>query len=144
MNLGNGIKLTFAAIGSTIAQILGGWDTALQTLILFMTTDYITGLVVAAVFKNSPKTDTGALESKAGFKGLFRKSAVLLVVLISTRLDMMIDTGELVRNATIIGFAVSELVSILENIGLMGVKMPPIITQAIDILKKKSDEVKLP
>lgn len=56
----------------------------------------------------------------------------------------MIGTGELVRNATIIGFAVSELVSILENIGLMGVDLPPVITQAIDILKKKNDEVKLP
>lgn len=144
MNTGNGIKLTFAAICSTIAQYLGGWDTALQTLIIFMAADYLTGLIVAAVFKNSPKTDTGALESKAGFKGLFRKGAVLLVVLIGTRLDIMIGTGELVRNATIIGFVISELVSILENIGLMGVELPPIIIQSIDILKKKSNEVKLP
>lgn len=144
MNTGNGIKIGLAAILSTAAQLLGGWDTALQTLILFMAVDYITGLVVAAVFKTSPKTETGALESKAGFKGLFRKGAVLLVVLVGTRLDVMIGTGELVRNATIIGFAVSELVSILENIGLMGVDLPPVITQAIDILKKKNDEVKLP
>ncbi|GAB6086446.1 phage holin family protein [Alkaliphilus crotonatoxidans] len=144
MNLGNGIKIGLAAILSTAAQKLGGWDTALQTLVLFMATDYMTGLVVAAVFKTSPKTDTGTLESKAGFKGLFRKGAVLLVVLIGTSLDMLMDTGELVRNATIIGFTVGELISILENIGLMGVDLPPVITQAIDVLKKKGDEVKLP
>ncbi len=144
MNIGNTIKISIAAILSTAAHFLGGWDTALQTLLLFMAIDYLSGWIVAAVFQNSPKTETGSLQSLVGSKGLFKKCGILLAVLIAARLDMMIGTGELVRNTTIIGFSLNELVSILENIGLMGVKYPPILMQAIDILKKKSEEVKLP
>ena len=64
-------------IGGAIAALFGGWDTALQTLVIFMAIDYITGLVVAGVFHASPKTKTGALESKAGWKGLIRKGETL-------------------------------------------------------------------
>ena len=60
-------------IGSAIAALFGGWDSALITLIIFMAVDYISGLIVAGVFKASPKSESGALESKAGFKGLCRK-----------------------------------------------------------------------
>ncbi len=144
MNVGNGIKIALAAILSTAAQLLGGWDTALQTLILFMAIDSISGWVVAAVFKKSPKTENGALKSETGFKGLFKKGQILLIVLIATRLDILIGTEDLVRNTAIIGFCLNELVSIVENTGLMGIPLPSIITQAIDILKKKNDEVKLP
>lgn len=133
-----------AVIGSAIAKYLGGWDTALQTLILFMAIDSISGWVVAAVFKKSPKTENGALKSETGFKGLFKKGQILLIVLIATRLDILIGTEDLVRNTAIIGFCLNELVSIVENTGLMGIPLPSIITQAIDILKKKNDEVKLP
>ena len=67
-------------IGGVIASLFGGWDTALQTLVIFMAIDYITGLVVAGVFHASPKTKTGALESKAGWKGLIRKGETLGLV----------------------------------------------------------------
>ena len=59
----------------------------LQTLVIFMAIDYITGLVVAGVFHASPKTKTGALESKAGWKGLIRKGETLLIVLVACQLD---------------------------------------------------------
>ena len=55
-------------IGSAIASFFGGWDAGLATLLIFMGLDYISGLIVAGVFKNSPKTDTGSLESKADRK----------------------------------------------------------------------------
>ena len=73
-------------IGGVIASLFGGWDTALQTLVIFMAIDYITGLVVAGVFHASPKTKTGALESKAGWKGLIRKGETLLIVLVPASL----------------------------------------------------------
>lgn len=57
-------------IGGAIASLYGGWDAALQTLIICMAVDYITGLIVAGVFHASPKTKTGTLESRAGWKGL--------------------------------------------------------------------------
>ena len=59
--------------GSALASLFGGWDAALKTLIIFMAIDYITGLIVAGVFKTSEKTENGALESRAGWKGLCRK-----------------------------------------------------------------------
>lgn len=59
--------------GSFIASMFGGWDAALATLVIFMAIDYVTGLIVAGVFHNSGKTENGALESRAGWKGLCRK-----------------------------------------------------------------------
>lgn len=106
-----------------------------------MVIDYISGLIVAGVFKKSPKTDTGALESKAGWKGLCRKGMTLLFVLIAYRLDLVIGTNY-IRDAVIIGFVANELISIVENAGLMGLPLPQIITKAIDVLTKKSEEEK--
>lgn len=123
-------------IGSGLAYLFGGWDAAMITLVTFMGIDFVTGLIVAGVFKKSTKTQTGALESKAGFKGLCRKAMILFYVLIATRLDMAIG-GEFIRNAVVIGFIVNEVISITENAGLMGVPLPGAITNAIDILKKK-------
>ena len=96
-------------IGSVIASLFGGWDSALTTLIMFMVVDYATGLIVAGVFKNSPKTDTGALESKAGWKGLCRKCVTLVFVMVAYRLDLILCT-EYIRTAVIIAFIVNELI----------------------------------
>lgn len=124
------------AFGSFIISLLGGWDSGLITLICFMAIDYISGLIVAAVFHKSSKTNTGALESKVGWKGLARKCMTLLFVLIACRLDLIIGTSY-IRNAVIIGFIVNELISIVENSGLMGLPLPNVIVKAIDILQKK-------
>ena len=126
-------------IGSFTAKLLGGWDMALQTLLLFMVTDYLTGLIVAGVFKKSPKTETGALESKAGWKGLCRKGMTLLYVLVAAQLEKMTGT-DIIRNAVIIGFIANEALSILENGGLMGLPIPKKLKDAIDILKSKGDD----
>ena len=61
-----------AAIGTTVAEALGGWDTALQTLVILMAIDYLTGLLCALIWRKSPKTESGAFESKASIKGLIR------------------------------------------------------------------------
>ena len=133
------IFATVGIIGSFTAKLLGGWDMALQTLLLFMVTDYLTGLIVAGVFKKSPKTETGALESKAGWKGLCRKGMTLLYVLVAAQLEKMTGT-DIIRNAVIIGFIANEALSILENGGLMGLPMPKKLKDAIDILKSKGDD----
>lgn len=131
---------TIGITGAFIASIFGGWDKGLATLIVFMAIDYISGLVVAGVFKKSPKSETGALESRAGFKGLCRKCMTLLFVLIAYRLDMMIETNY-IRDAVIIAFCANELISITENAGLMGVPIPEVISKAIDVLQKKGDAI---
>ena len=126
-------------IGGTIASLYGGWDAALQTLIICMAVDYITGLIVAGVFHASPKTKTGTLESRAGWKGLCRKGMSLLIVLVACRLDAVMGSS-FVRDAVVIGFIANETLSIIENAGLMGVPIPKVLARAVDILKQRSEE----
>ena len=132
----NAFITTIGIIGSLIASLFGGWTASLTTLLIFMGIDYLTGLIVAGVFHNSPKTETGALESRAGFKGLIRKFMILVFVLIGYRLDVAVGANY-IRDAVCIAFIVNELLSIVENAGLMGIPIPAVITNAIDILKKK-------
>ena len=127
------------AVGGLISWLLGGWDTAVVTLVIFMAIDYISGLAVAGVFHASRKTDSGALESRAGWKGLCKKAMTLLFVLVAHRLDMVIGTTY-IRDAVVIAFVANELISIVENAGLMGVPMPAAIENAIDILQRKVDK----
>jgi toxin secretion/phage lysis holin len=133
----NVLCTTAGLVGSFIASLFGGWDTGIATLVLFMGIDFFSGLAVAGIFKNSTKTETGALESRAGFKGLCRKCMTLLFVLIAYRLDLAIGTNY-IRDAVIIGFMANELISIVENAGLMGLPLPAVLTKAIDVLKKKA------
>lgn len=124
--------------GSFVAKAFGGWDSALVTLLFFMIVDYISGLVVAGVFHKSKKSENGALESHAGWKGLCKKGMTLLFVLVAYRLDLALGL-DFVRTTVIIGFMANELISIVENAGLMGIKLPAVLNKAIDILTQKAD-----
>jgi len=132
----NTICTAVGIVGSGIASLFGGWTASLTTLVVFMGLDYVSGLLVAGVFHNSPKTDTGALESRAGFKGLLRKMMILVFVLVGRRLDLAMGTT-CVRDAVCIAYMANELLSIVENAGLMGIPIPEPITGAIELLKKK-------
>ena len=126
------------AVGGVIARALGGWDNAVVTLIIFMVIDYAMGIIVAAVFKKSEKSESGGLSSRVCWIGLARKVMTLLFVIIANRLDVLIGT-DYIRTGVIISFCASELISICENAGLMGVPLPSVITKAIYILKNKED-----
>lgn len=122
-------------VGSFVAGLFGGWDTSLVTLLLFMGIDYITGLAVAACGK-SPKSDTGRLSSKIGWRGIAKKCVSLLLVLVAVRLDITLGTSY-IRDAVCIAFVANELLSITENAGLLGVPLPTVITKAIELLQSK-------
>ncbi len=132
------IPACIGAVGASIASLWGGWDHAMVTLLIFMMVDYVTGLIVAGIFKASLKSESGALESWAGLKGLFRKGGILLVVLVAARLDLMLGTN-FVRDTVVIAFVVNETISIIENLGLMGVPIPKPVINAIAVLKQKAD-----
>lgn len=127
-------------VGGFIAMAFGGWSEALITLIVFMSVDYITGLAVAGIFKKSKKSENGALESRAGFKGLCRKGVALLIVLVAVRLDIIMHTTY-IKDAVIIAFVANESISIIENAGLMGIPVPGIIARAIDVLRNDSEKI---
>lgn len=139
MTFKNIICALFGVIGAAISNLFGGWDAALTTLIIFMAIDYASGIIVAGVFHKSSKSDTGGLNSHIGWQGICRKGITLAIVLIACRLDLLIGTTY-IKDAVIIAFCANELISIVENAGLMGLPIPTVITKAIDVLKEKCKE----
>ncbi|MCL2225923.1 MAG: phage holin family protein [Defluviitaleaceae bacterium] len=133
--------LPVGAMGGWLAAIFGGWDFALQTMILFMVLDYISGLIVAGVFKKSQKSECGAISSRAGLKGIATKCMMLIFVIMGHHLDHLMGL-EMARQTVIFAFIANETVSIIENAGLMGVPIPAPLEKAIDILKMKGDNGK--
>ena len=129
-----------ACVGAAIASLLGGWNGAMTTLVILMIIDYVTGIIVAGVFHNSPKCSGGALSSAVGFKGICRKFVILLIVVVACRVDLLLDTN-IIRDATCIGFCANELVSITENAGLMGIPLPRKLVEAIEVLRGDDDNV---
>lgn len=127
------------ALGGALASALGGWDASLKALVIFMAVDYVSGLIVAGVFHNSNKSESGALESRAGWKGIIRKFATVGVVFVAVQLDVLLMTN-FIRNAVVIAFAANEALSILENAALMGVPIPTVILTSLDVLKKENDK----
>ena len=133
----NQICTMIGIIGGAAAAALGGWDTSMQLLVIAMIVDYMTGVAVAAVWHKSAKSENGALESRAGFKGLIRKGCIIALVLVAHYMDLAIGT-QYIRDALVIGFAANEIISILENLSLMGIQYPEIIKKALDIMQDKS------
>ena len=129
-----------ACVGAAVASLFGGWTGAMTTLVILMFIDYVTGIIVAGVFHNSPKCSGGALSSAVGFKGICRKFVILLIVVVACRVDLLLDTN-IIRDATCIGFCVNELVSITENAGLMGIPLPRKLVEAIEVLRGDNDHV---
>lgn len=138
-NIKTAVLAAIGTIGGGIAALFGGWTSAMTTLIIFMVIDYATGIIVAGVFHRSGKSKSGALESRAGFKGLCRKGMILLILFVACRLDLMLGTGY-IKDCVCIAFVVNETLSIIENAGLMGVPIPQVLIKAIDVLKAKEEK----
>lgn len=136
-NMKNVVCYICGMFTAIITNCFGGWSGAMTTLLIFMAIDYITGIVVATVFKKSGKSATGGLESRAGWKGLCKKGVTLVIVLVAYRLDLLIGTSY-IKDAVVIAFCTNELISIIENAGLMGVPIPDTITKTIDVLKRNN------
>ena len=133
------ISTVAGIVGGFIAMLLGGWDTAMITLVIFMAIDVTTGFI-AAMLGRSKHSWKGRLSSKAGWYGLAKKFCTLLIIVVAVRIDLLIGTTY-VRDATCIGFCVNELLSIVENTSLMGVPYPDAIKKAIDVLQKKAGKM---
>lgn len=137
------LKLLFisilGAIGGFIAEQLGGWTSDMTTLVSLMGVDILMGFLIAAIWKKSNKSITGSLNSISMWKGLCRKGGSLLIVWVACRLDISLGTNY-IRSAVIIAFIVNELISIVENAGVMGIPIPKVIIKAIEVLKQKESD----
>ena len=124
------------AIGGAAAWAFGGWDTALAALVICMAVDYASGSIVALVFHNSSKTESGAYNSTYGLMGLCKKCLMLLFVAVAVQMDQLIGS-DYIRDAVCIGFCANEVLSIMENLGLAGIPLPKAITKALEQLQEK-------
>lgn len=127
-------------IGTTFSWLFGGFDSALIALCILMAFDIITGFTNALVFKKSKKTTTGAASSSAGIKGITRKFLILVIVVVAFQMDILMKT-HIIRDGVIIAYAAMEALSIIENIGFMGLPIPKVLRNAIEILNDKEKKV---
>lgn len=131
------MKEFFCWIVSTIdfilIYLLGGWDIALQCLLIAIALDYVSGIIKAFTTKT--------LSSKIGFRGILKKIGLLLIVMVGVLIDRVTgDTGA-IRTLVIYYFVANEGLSILENLGEAGVPIPPAIKKALKALRKESNEL---
>lgn len=134
----------FAAVTGAVISFFTGIPTIMWVLIAMMTIDYVTGLITGAMGVSN-KTEGGKLSSRAAFEGILRKVMVLLVVLLAALLDLAVQNSagvsfSAVTGATCLWFIASEGVSILENAAEMGVPIPEILMNALEILKKSEGD----
>ena len=126
-------------VGSFVINVLlGGWTEDLLTLVILMGVDFVMGLLIAAVWKKSGKSDSGALNSISAWKGLLRKGCSLLVVMVAYRLDVTLGVSY-IKTAVIMAFIANEGISIVENYGIMGGPMPKVLKRALEVLQEKAD-----
>lgn len=143
------MKLSFAHIGlgsifSVLTFVLGGWDLLLKYLILFMVFDYVTGIIKATLRKE--------ITPQKGFIGLAKKIAILIIVAIAHSLDRLFSSEDtnifgmefpVIRTLVIWGYMINEIASILRNIKLLGVPLPPILLKILAILQE-DERVNIP
>ena len=130
------MKLNLFKFGSGcvlyIVSMLGGWDIALQTLMIVMILDYLTGVLKG--------WHTKQLSSSIGIKGIIKKVMYLLVIVLVHQIALMMgDTSGSMRNIVIFFFVSNEGISILENAKAMEIKLPNIIFKLMDALKEGSE-----
>lgn len=121
-------KAVAGLVGGSIVGFLGGWDTALMVLVIFVVLDYVTG-VVAAFYNKS-------LDSNIGFKGIVQKVLIFVVVAVGYWLDVLLGE-QVLRSVVIFFYIANEALSIIENLGQAGVPVPDALKGAVEKLKDR-------
>lgn len=121
-----------SVILTTFIYLLGGVDVALQCLLIMIILDYISGIASAIYNKN--------LDSKVGLKGILKKFMYLLIVCVSVIIDKIVGNTGAVRTVVIYFFVANDGLSIIENIGKMGIPLPKKLIDTLNQLKNKGDE----
>ena len=120
-----------SVILTIFVYLLGGFDVALQSLLIVMVVDYLTGIASAIYNKN--------LSSKIGLKGILKKFSYLCVVALSVVIDNLTGQSGLIRTLVIYFFVANDGLSIIENMAEMGVKLPQKLIDSLEQIKKKGD-----
>lgn len=121
-----------AGIGTGLVYLWGGFDVAMQCLLVAIVLDYISGIIKAFVLKQ--------LSSSIGLKGILKKFGVLVVVALAVLIDRVTGESGAIRTLVIYYFVANEGLSIIENMGLAGLPIPKSIKEALKALKKQGDD----
>ena len=121
-----------AGIGTGLVYLWGGFDVAMQCLLVAIVLDYVSGIIKAFVLKQ--------LSSSIGFKGILKKFGVLVVVALAVLIDRVTGESGAIRTLVIYYFVANEGLSIIENMGLAGLPIPKSIKEALNALKKQGDD----
>ena len=124
------LKSIIAFGGACTSYFFGGWSALLGVLLTFVVIDYVTGVLASAV--------EGRLSSSVGLKGIAKKVFIFVMVAVAHLVDQSLTTSHFFRDATIFFYLANELISIIENSGRVGLPVPDILKQAIEVLKGKS------
>lgn len=127
------IKMALTAVGGAIGLLLGGWDGFIYALVVFVTIDYITGVMSAVVQKK--------VSSAIGFRGIFKKIMIFVMVAIANVVDQhLIGVGETIRTATVFFYCANEGISILENAAEIGLPIPKKLRDILTQIRKKGED----
>lgn len=126
----NTLQLAFTVVGGWLGYFLGGCDGLILALLLFVVTDYITGVMCAAIDKK--------LSSSVGFKGIFRKVLIFMLVSIANIIDFqVIKQGSVIRTAVIFFYLSNEGLSLIENAAHLGLPVPEKLKNVLEQLHDK-------
>lgn len=128
-------KLIMASVPTFIVYILGGWDVAIQCLLIAIVLDYITGMIKAGIKKE--------WNSSVGFKGILKKLAILIMIALSVVVDNITNMGGVIRTIMIYYFVANEGLSIIENLGQSGVPMPKFLKDKLVKIMEDADNGKV-
>lgn len=120
-----------SVILTTAVFLLGGVDVALNSLLVVMIIDYITG-VASAIYNKQ-------LSSKVGYKGIIKKFTYLCVVALAVVIDNLTGQSGLVRSLVIYFFVGNDGISIIENLAEMNIKLPQKLIDALEQIKEKGE-----
>ena len=131
----NWVQIAIAAVGGWFGYFLGGWDGFLYALVVFVTIDYLTGLMCAVLDKK--------LSSEVGFRGIFKKVLIFSLVAVGHIIDKsVIGDGSVIRTAVIFFYLSNEGISILENSSKIGLPIPEKLKDVLFQLREKEDKSK--
>lgn len=129
------LQIAITAIGGWLGYVLGGMDGLLIALVVFITIDYITGIMCAIIDKK--------LSSEVGFKGIFKKVLILMLVGIANVIDVhVVGTGSALRGATVCFYLSNEGLSILENTVHLGLPVPEKLKEVLSQLHNREEKDK--
>lgn len=129
----NAIQMVFTAIGGWLGYFLGGCDGLVVALVVFVVADYLTGVMCAISEKK--------LSSEVGFRGICRKVLIFILVGIANILDVqVIGTGSVLRTAIIFFYISNEGISLLENVGRLGLPIPEKLKLVLEQLHNESEK----